>query len=40
MISIETIYYCVATVAIICGAAYKIGCEVGKTQKSDCPAKD
>lgn len=33
MITIETIYYIVATVAILCGAAYKIGYEHGKNAR-------
>ena len=30
MITIETIYYIAVIASIMCGAAYKIGCEHGK----------
>lgn len=33
MITIETIYYAVATVALLCGAAYKLGYENGKNAR-------
>ena len=33
MITIETIYYSVATVALLCGAAYKLGYENGKNAR-------
>lgn len=33
MITIETIYYGVATVALLCGAAYKLGYENGKNAR-------
>ena len=33
MTSFETIYYAVATAAILCGASYKIGYENGKNAR-------
>ncbi len=30
MITLETLYYIVAIAGILCGAAYKLGCENGK----------
>lgn len=33
MITIETIYYVVAIVGILCGAAYKLGYENGKSAR-------
>ena len=32
-VSLESIYYFVGIIAICCGAAYKIGYEIGKAQK-------
>lgn len=32
-VSIETVYYIVAIAAIFCGAAFKIGYELGKNAK-------
>ena len=34
-ISLESAFYIVSIVAIFCGAAYKIGYEMGKTQKNN-----
>ena len=33
MITLETLYYIVAIVSILCGAAYKLGYENGKNAK-------
>lgn len=33
MITLEAIYYIIAICAILCGAAYKIGYEIGKNAK-------
>jgi hypothetical protein len=33
MVTIETIYYIVATMAILCSAAYKLGYENGKNAR-------
>ena len=33
MITVETIYYIVATACILCGAAYKLGYENGKNAR-------
>jgi len=32
-ISLQTIYYAVAITSILCGAAYKLGYEIGKNAK-------
>ena len=32
-ISLQTIYYAVAIASILCGAAYKLGYELGKNAK-------
>lgn len=32
-VSIQTVYYIVAIVSIVCGAAYKLGYENGKNAK-------
>lgn len=33
IVSIQTIYYLIAIISIICGAAYKLGYENGKNAK-------
>ena len=33
MITMESLYYIVATVAILCGAAFRLGYEIGKNAK-------
>lgn len=32
-VSIQTVYYVVCMISIICGAAYKLGYEMGKNAK-------
>ena len=37
-ISLESAFYIVSIIAIFCGASYKIGYEMGKTQKNNRPS--
>ena len=36
-ISLQSIYYALGIASILCGAAYKIGYELGKNAKNNCP---